>query len=102
MAKTTSQGNHYSNDFGCQSANRFAAFFLPASSQCSQKNTRICLSEFYELSENHLTQGLAIGGVFRIGHLGDTFTRDGQFCAKGSDDISAAQESMIDSSLAQP
>lgn len=100
VAKTTSKGHHYRNDFGCQSANRFAAFFFPASSTCFQKNTWICLSEFYELSENQLTQGLATGGVFRIGHLGNPLTRDVQFCAKGSDDISATQESMIDGSLA--
>lgn len=100
VAKTTSQGHHYRNDFGCQSANRFAAFFFPANSTCFQKNTWVCLSDFYELSENQLTQGLATGDVFRIGHLGNIFTRDVQFCAKGSDDISAAQESMIDGSLA--
>ena len=100
VAKTTSQGHHYRNDFGCQSANRFAAFFFPANSTCFQKNTWFCLSEFYELSENHLTQGLATGGVFRIGHLGNSFTRDVQFCAKGSDDISTSQESIIEGSLA--
>lgn len=99
-AKTTSQGHHYRNDFGCQSANRFAAFFFPANSTCFQKNTWVCLSDFYEISENQLTQGLAIGDVFRIGHLGNTFTRDLQFCAKGSDDLSEVQESMIDGSLA--
>jgi hypothetical protein len=102
VVKTTSQGHRYRNDFGCQSANRFPAFFLPVSSKCFQKNTWICLSEFYELSENNLVQGLATGGIFRIGHLGNTFTRDVQFCAKGSDDISAAQELMIDGSLALP
>ena len=100
VAKTTSQGHHYRNDFGCQSANRFAAFFFPAKSTCFQKNTWVCLSELYELGENKLTQGLATGDVFRIGSLGNAFTRDVQFCAKGSDDISAAQESMIDGSLA--
>lgn len=99
VAKTTTQGHHYRNDFGCQSANRFAAFFFPAKSTCFPKNTWICLSEFYELSENQLTQGLAIGDVFRIGNLGSAFTRDVQFCAKGSDDISVVQESMIDGSL---
>lgn len=102
VAKTTSQGHHYRIDFGCQSANRFPAFFFPVSSRCFQKNTWVCLSEFYELSENHLVQGLAAGGIYKLSHLGNPFTRDLQFCAKGSDDISAAQEAMIDGSLAPP
>ncbi|WP_124365470.1 hypothetical protein [Pseudomonas sp. R1-43-08] len=99
-AKTTSKGHRYRNDFGCQSANQYPAFFLPAKSCCLPLNTWICLGDFYELKEDALIGGITSGNVFRVGLLGDTFTRDVQFCAKGCDDISSHQESIIDSSLA--
>lgn len=100
VAKTTSKGHRYRLDFGCQSANRYPAFYLPQKSCCFPRCTWVCLSEFYELKETALMQSMAIGEVYRFGVLEDSFTRDLQFCAKGSDDISSHQEAMIDGSLA--
>ncbi|NRH29225.1 hypothetical protein [Pseudomonas sp. MS19] len=99
-AKTTSKGHNFRNDFGCQSANRFPAFFLPAKSCCLPLSTWICLGDFYELEISKLNTGVVSGDVYQFGHLGDPLTRTVQFCAKGCDDISSHQEAMIDGSLA--
>lgn len=99
-AKTTSKGHKYRLDFGCQSASRYPAFYLPARSCCFNLCTWVCLHEFYEINTTSLMQSMAVGIVYKYGILEDSFTRDLQFCAKGSDDISAHQEILIDGSLA--
>lgn len=100
MAKTTSKGHRYRLDFGCQTANRYPAFYLSKGSCCFPVCTWICLDEFYEFNETALMQVMARGEVYRYGELENSLIRDLQFCAKGSDDISSHQEAMIDGSLA--
>ncbi|NAT15842.1 hypothetical protein [Pseudomonas syringae] len=99
-AKTTSKGHRYRIDFGCQSGSYFPAFYLPRGSCCLPLCTWICLDEFYELKADILTRDMVSGQVYKHGELIASLARDLQFCAKGSDDISAHQEVMIDGSLA--
>lgn len=97
--KTTSKGHRYRNDFGCQSASRFPAFLLTAGCCCFPKHTWVCLGDFYEMKADDLAQKLAAGQVYPFGILPDELLRDLQYCAKGCDDISAHQESLIDHCL---
>ncbi|MBF22853.1 MAG: hypothetical protein CML18_04325 [Pusillimonas sp.] len=97
--KTTSKGHRYRNDHGCQSGNFYPAFLLTVGCCALPLNTWVCLTEFYELQETELTQGISSGEVFRFGYLDTELTKDLQFCAKGCDDISIYQESIIDSSI---
>lgn len=99
-AKTTSKGHRYRNDHGCQSGNYFPAFLLTTGCCALRLNTWVCLSEFYELQESDLIQKVTSGHVFRYGYLDGELTKDIQFCAKGCDDISMHQESIINSSIA--
>lgn len=99
-AKTTSKGHRYRIDFGCQSGSYFPAFYLSRGSCCLPLCTWVCLDEFYELKSEILMQEMVSGHVYKHGELAASLTRDLQFCAKGSDDISAHQEVMIDGSLA--
>lgn len=100
VAKTTSKGHRYRLDFGCQSANRYPAFYFPQHSCCFPICTWICLDEFYELNVQSLMQSMTGGEVYKYGVLENSLTRDLQFCAKNADDISAHQEAMIEGSLA--
>lgn len=99
VAKTTSKGHRYRLDFGCQSGNRYPAFYLSQGSCCFPVCTWICLDEFYELKKALLMQSMVAGSVFRFGEIESTLARDLQFCAKGSDDISTHQEAIIDGDL---
>lgn len=100
VAKTTSNGARYRNDHGCQSANQFPAFLLTAGCCCLPRSSWVCLGDFYELDSNALVGGITAGNIYRVGELTDELTRDLQFCAKNSDDISSHQESIVDASLA--
>ncbi|RQQ08388.1 hypothetical protein DF161_29140 [Burkholderia stagnalis] len=103
VAKTTSKGSRYRNDFGCQSANRYPAFYLPKGSCCFQMCTWICLDEFYELTVgggDGLSSRMISGQINRFGLLTDGIVRDIQFCAMTCDDITSAHEDVIRSSLA--
>lgn len=97
--KTTSKGHRYRNDFGCQSASRFPAFFLTAGCCCFPRNTWVCLGDFYELDADDLSRKVGLGQVYPFGILPEELLRDIQFCAKGCDDISGHQEEMIDRCL---
>jgi hypothetical protein len=100
-AKTTSRGHRYRNDFGCQAGNRFPAFLLTLGCCCFQKNTWVCLGDFYEMDSSNLQLKIVSGEVFRYGVLDNNLTRDIQFCAKNCDDITEYQEGIIDLSLAE-
>lgn len=97
--KTTSKGHRYRNDFGCQSGSRFPAFLLTAGSCCFPRNTWVCLGDFYEIESDELSLKVSGGQVYTYGVLPPELLRDIQFCAKGCDDISGHQESIIDQSL---
>lgn len=99
VAKTTSKGDRYRNDFGCQAGNRFPAFYLPRGSCCLPKCTWICLGHFYELKTAKVAALIVANDIVRMGHLSAEQARDVQFCAIGSDDISQAHETWVRASL---
>lgn len=94
-AKTTSKGDRYRNEHGCQSGNYFAAFMLTKGCCALPLNTWICLSEFYEFSMRDLQSKLIAGTVFSHSALKPELTLDVQFCAIGCDDISSTQEGAV-------
>ncbi|MCD0493849.1 hypothetical protein LQD23_16330 [Chromobacterium violaceum] len=101
VAKTTSKSHHYRLDFGCQSGNRYPAFYLPTGSCCFKLPTWVCLNEFYELDKTLLMGKLYSGEARGFGQIGK-HTRDIQFCAKDCDDITMFQESIVNGSLVPP
>lgn len=98
VAKTTSQGHQYRNDYGCQSGNRFPAFFLPLGTCCMKKNTWVCLDELYELDKTALTAKIVAGIVHGYGKI-TALARDIQFCAMNCIDTTTHQENIIRGSL---
>lgn len=99
VAKTTSKGNRYRLDHGCQAGSHYPAFLLTVGCCCLPLNTWICLGELYELDIEHLRRGIGAGDIYRRGILNNELARSVQFCAKNCDDISAHQEVIIDACL---
>lgn len=100
VAKTTSQGRRYLNDFGCQSGHRFPCFHLVQGCCCLSKPTWIALDEFYELKDTELLQKHFSGDINRIGVLPDILTIDLMRCAIQSEDISSRQNAVVQTALA--
>jgi hypothetical protein len=95
VAKTTSRGRLYRNDYGCQSGNRFPCFFLPQGSCCLRESTWICLDEFYEFDRRELLQKHFTGTVNRLGALKEEMTLDVVTCAINCPDVTTQQESVL-------
>jgi hypothetical protein len=99
VAKTTSKGNRYRLDHGCQAASQFPAFLLTQGCCCLPLNTWVCLSEFYELALSELVTKMIASDIVKFGVLSNSLTRDVQVCAVGCDDISQAQEQQVRASF---
>jgi hypothetical protein len=99
VIKTTSQGHHYTNSYGCQSPNRFPCFHLPKGCCCLSKPTWICLDEFYEFKDAELLQRHFSGKVNRIGLLPDLIVEDLLRCAIECPDISGTQAKVATAAL---
>lgn len=99
VAKTTSQGHHYALSYGCQASNRFPAFFIPHGACFLSKPTWICLDEFYELKNRKLIERMLMGKIRRMGELGAPISEEIMLCAIQSDDITSAQETLVNESL---
>ena len=101
VAKTTSRNRRYTNDYGCQTSNRYPAFFLPRGCCCFQEHTWVCLSEFYEFTSSRLFQDMVFGKIRLIGELPNDKAKEVMLCAKECDDISVLQEGIIAHSLGE-
>lgn len=95
IAKTTSKGRRYLNDYGCQSRHRFPNFHLVKGCCCLTKPTWVCLDEFYEFRDSELVQRHFSGDVLRIGTLSDVITEELMACAMQSEDIAGYQASIV-------
>ncbi|MGJ7607132.1 hypothetical protein ACSFA7_22545 [Variovorax sp. LT1R20] len=95
VAKTTSNGTHYRSDHGCQAGSFFAAFLLTRGCCCLPLSTWICFNDFYELSLTQVQSGIVDGSIRQYGMLDKELTRDVQFCAASTDDVSEEQETLI-------
>ena len=99
VAKTTSQGRLYKNEYGCQGGHRFPNFHLPLGSCCLPKPTWICFHEFYDFRDTELLQKHFSGTVNRIGTLADGITLELLECALQSEDISGRQTEIVKAAL---
>jgi hypothetical protein len=100
VVKTTSKGNRYLNDHGCQSHHRFQNFHLALRScPVLSKPTWIVLNEFYELKHTILIQKSFSNELKRIGVLSDSLTLDLLNCVLQSDDINPNQTNIIQTSI---
>ena len=95
VAKTTSKGTRYRSDHGCQAGSYFAAFLLTKGCCCLALNTWICFNDFYELDLTQVRSSIVAGSIRQYGMLETSLTRDVQFCAASTNDVSAAQEALI-------
>lgn len=98
-AKTTSQMHGRGINFGCQPKDRFHNFHLVANSCYFKKPTWVCLDEFYEMQENILLQKRFSGTVNHLCDLPPEIVKPLLECALLSDDISAAQSSIVSVAL---
>jgi hypothetical protein len=89
--KTTSQDSRYTFVYGCQVMHRFPHFYLPKGSSCLEKQTWLCLGEFYEFKAAELIARVTDDHIRRMGVLSGEITREVQGCVLNSDDISEAQ-----------
>lgn len=99
VAKTTSNGKNYLNDFGCQENHRFPNFHLVQNCCCLSKPTWVCLDEFYELKDTDLLQRHFNGQVNRIGELPKEITIKLLTCTLNSQDISYKQSDITKDAL---
>lgn len=102
VAKTTSQSYGKGITYGCQPNDRFHNFYLPLNSCYLDKNTWICLNEFYELKQSDLLQKRFKGIVCHLFDLTPQITREVQDCALQSEDISTRQEKIVALNLVCP
>ncbi len=99
IVKTTSKIYGKGITYGCQPTNRFHNFYLPQNCGHFDKDTWICLDEFYEISQAEMLQKRFAGNVKHICDINENITREIQDCAKKSIDISPHQELIIEHSL---
>jgi len=93
--KTTSKGDRYGIQYGCQIMDRFPNFHFVQASCFLQKNTWIQLDDFFEFDAQKLIQKVTNGEIHRIGVLEPSQTIELLTCASHSDDISSIHEKEI-------
>lgn len=93
--KTTSQGDRYGIQYGCQIMDRFPNFHFVKNSCFLHKNTWIQLDDFFEFKTEELDQKITTNRINRIGVLCLTQTLELLTCASHSDDISLIHEREI-------
>jgi len=94
-AKTTSKGDRYGIQYGCQVLERFANFYFVQGSCFLHKNTWVQLDAFFEFKSEKLMQKVIIGDINQIGILQCTQASELLMCASHSEDLSLAQEKII-------
>ena len=99
VAKTTSVQHGRGTNYGCQPLDRFHNFFVPPKATYLKKETWVCLNEFYELETKAALQKRFTGKIKHVCDLVAKIIREIQDCALASDDISAAQATIVRSCL---
>lgn len=95
VAKTTSQNTNKSATPGCHSDDRFHNFYIEAGTGFN-KDTWICLHEFYEFSSSEFSQLSSDHSIHRICNMTQQVLEELTDCAKISDDISPDQITIIE------
>jgi hypothetical protein len=93
--KTTSKGDRYGIQYGCQIMDRFPNFHLVKGSSFLHENTWIQLDDYFEFKSEKLIQKVMTGTIKRIGILELSQTIELLKCVSHSDDISLIQEKEI-------
>lgn len=101
VAKTTSNGDRFGLDFGCQPLHRYPHFFLPEHASCLKKNTWIQLHVFYNLDYDLLNEKIVRGAIHQIGALKSELCEKLLICATHSEDVTGYQEREIQTALSE-
>jgi hypothetical protein len=99
-AKTTSRGDRYGIQHGCQILDRFPNFYFVKGSCFLKDHTWVQLDTFYEFDAAELIQKVMAGHINRIGVIDRAQAMQLLSCASHSEDISRYQESIISRALA--
>nr|VFJ72013.1 MAG: hypothetical protein BECKFW1821C_GA0114237_103019 [Candidatus Kentron sp. FW] len=98
--KTTSRGNRYGIQHGCQILDRFPNYYLvEGSCEFLSKNTWIQLDSFYELKSEELMEKIIMNRIRRLGIIGEKDAIDLLTCATHSEDLSYFQEMVIQGAI---
>jgi hypothetical protein len=93
--KTTSKGDRYGIQYGCQIMDRFPNFHFVNTSCFLHENTWIQLDDFFEFDAQKLLQKITNGEVRKLFVLDSSQTIELLTCASHSDDISVIHETEI-------
>lgn len=99
-AKTTSRGDRYNIQHGCQILDRFPNFYFVKGSCFLSENTWIQLDAFYEFKAATLLQEVMSGQINRIGVVDTNQAIELLVCASHSDDLTQQQGVIISNTLA--
>jgi hypothetical protein len=97
--KTTSRGDRYGIEHGCQVLARFPNFHLVKGSCCLTENTWVQLDSFFEFEKAKLIQSVISGEINQIGTLSQSQLMEMLICASHSEDLSGSQENILQSSI---
>lgn len=98
-AKTTSRGDRYGIQHGCQVLDRFPSFYFVRGSCFLSENTWIQLDAFYEFNTGELMQKVMSGQINRIGVIDTAQAVDLLVCASHSEDLSQHQGQIVSTTL---
>lgn len=98
-AKTTSRGDRYGIEHGCQIFDRFPNFFFVQGSCFLIKNSWIQLDAFYEFKTDRLIDKVCAGQIHQIGVLENVQMSQLLNCSSHSEDLSYSQEKVIQSTI---
>ena len=93
--KTTSRGDRYGIQHGCQVLDRFPNFHYVKGSCFLSKNTWVQLDSFFEFEKSKLIQNVINGEIRNIGVLLTIHTIELLTCVSHAEDLSGAQEKIV-------
>lgn len=97
--KVTSNGLRYTNDHGCQVMERYPSFLLTLGCCCLSKTTWIQLDAFFEFKSGILIEKVMTGQINQIGRLSPELTHELLVCSTHAEDMTQAQEKLIQKAL---
>lgn len=97
--KTTSKGDRYGIQHGCQILDRFPNFHFVKNSCFLYENTWIQLDDFFEFKRDKLIHQITSGEIHKIGVLDSLQTIQLLTCASHSEDISLIHEKELQKTL---
>ncbi len=97
--KTTSKGDRYGINHGCQALDRFPNYYFVKGSCFLDESTWVQLDNFFEFKSDSLIQKVVRGEINRLGVLGGQQTEDLLKCTTHSEDLSLGQEQLVQGAL---